>query len=212
MFSERSDTIVTLGHGGIDKYGQVDTESLQRVQTAVELFNNGSAKTITMSGFKPFTDTSRGEVIPEAEVMKDAALHSGVPEKVIFTETQSLDTIGNAYFVKKTVLEPNKWKTITLVTSPSHLERSRRIFTHVLGKDYKISTVASEEASRKAQGLYEAIGNILERQVLGGVEEGNDAEVYARLQYLIPGYAETHAPQLFMNHLTRIAKRHSLLK
>jgi uncharacterized SAM-binding protein YcdF (DUF218 family) len=47
-----------------------------------------------------------------------------------------LDTLGNAYFTKVDVLDPDGWRRVALVTSDTHAERAAWIFRKLLGPGY----------------------------------------------------------------------------
>lgn len=209
---ERSDTIVTLGCGGVNESQQINIESRQRVEAAVRLFNDGIAQVITMSGKGPFTQARRDFGLPEADSMKQEAIAMHVPESSLLAESESLDTIGNAYFVKKHILEPRQWKAITLVTSESHVKRAQSIFRHVLGDSYLVTGVSSGIAERKNQQVYEHVGLALERQVLHGTKVGGDEEIFARLQHLIPGYSDIGVAKILGNHIKRFGRPSTLLR
>ena len=61
----------------------------------------------------------------EAEAMKEYAISEGVPTDLILIEQESKDTLGNAYFTKVNILEPNNWKNVLVITSDFHLERTK---------------------------------------------------------------------------------------
>ena len=60
-------------------------------------------------------------------------LHRGVPSAHIFRECTSLDTIGNAYFVRVQHLDPGRLRRILVITSSFHMPRTKAIFDFVLG-------------------------------------------------------------------------------
>jgi len=66
---------------------------------------------------------------------------AGIPKHSIVLEEDSMDTVGNAYFTKKNILQPKKWKNIILITSEFHMRRTKIIFNFILGKEYNIKYV-----------------------------------------------------------------------
>lgn len=133
------DAIIILG-SGINQDGSLPGNLKLRVSKGVQLYTQGLAKNIVMSGNYSFwLDDSRE--IPfrsEASAMREYALMLGVPETDIFIEEKSKDTLGNAFFTKIDYLEKNDWKQVMVVTSDFHLKRTKFVFDHVLGPQYAI--------------------------------------------------------------------------
>lgn len=59
----------------------------------------------------------------------------GVPPSAVLRETASLDTLGNAFFVRTVHAEPNAgvWRRLVVVTSKFHMARTRAVFEVVFG-------------------------------------------------------------------------------
>jgi len=132
------DCILVTG-SGVSPEGNLTQIGKSRVQKAVELYNKNIAKRILMSG-KYSHNFSYIPQKTEAQAMKEYAVILGVQESHIFTEEDSLDTIGNAYFTKQFMKKMN-WKNIILVTSNFHLARIEYIFKKVYGKDFQIDII-----------------------------------------------------------------------
>jgi hypothetical protein len=52
----------------------------------------------------------------------------GVHPDLIYTETSSYDTIGNALFARLLHTDPREWKRLVVITSAFHMDRTREIF------------------------------------------------------------------------------------
>lgn len=161
------DAIIVLGNRSPAKLS--DTARL-RVDKAVELYRKGIAKNIIMSGshdilLKNFKKT-------EACLMKEYAIQKGVPSKYIIKENKSIDTITNAYYVKK-ILEKKNWKNIIIVTSKHHCKRSRYIFKKVLGNGYRIQTRPGGEDNAYEEKFLLKIT----RQFLDHIKDGDDRSI-----------------------------------
>jgi uncharacterized SAM-binding protein YcdF (DUF218 family) len=95
---------------------ELSEEPKLRVERVTELFKADCANYVIMNGGPgKFTEkTPYGEFIPrgfhlvQCEVMRDYAMGLGIPKKRILMQSFSSDTIGEAYFVKKMLLAPNK--------------------------------------------------------------------------------------------------------
>ncbi len=89
-----------------------------RTQQAIDLYENGWAPILVMSGAA--ADTSGPS---NAAVMRDQAVREGVPIKDIFVEDQSKNTKQNAQQTNK-ILRANNVKSAIIVTSNYHAKRT----------------------------------------------------------------------------------------
>lgn len=133
------DVIIILG-GGIEPDGSLPEIPKLRINKGVELFKNGTAPRIIVSGNYGFW-LEKEPVRAEADAMKEYAIGLDVPGDLILKEDVSKDTIGNAYFCRLNYLEPNNWHKVIVVTSEYHLPRTKYIFEKVLGNEYEIEFV-----------------------------------------------------------------------
>lgn len=130
------DAIIVLG-GGVTKEGDLSNVSKARLDVALHLFQKRIARFLIFSGGVSY----RAQFSPpktEAEAMKTYAIALGIPEKRIEIETLSKDTLGNAYFCKKIILEKRKWKDILIVSSMFHLLKVHYLFQKILGPKYAL--------------------------------------------------------------------------
>lgn len=188
------DAIIILG-SGINQDGSLPDNLKLRVSKGVQLYTQGLAKNIVMSGNYSFwLDDSRE--IPfrsEASAMREYALMLGVPETDIFIEEKSKDTIGNAFFTKIDYLEKNDWKQVMVVTSDFHLKRTKCVFDHVLGPQYAIEYYpvlldlsADEKQEKEAQETNTT--NIL-RALMRDMPSGDTGAIREAMYRKHPGYA-----------------------
>ncbi|MBM4141200.1 MAG: YdcF family protein [Nitrospira sp.] len=108
-------------------------EKTERVEYGVKLFKEGWAR-------KDRIIFSGGPVVWKytwASLMKEQALHLGVPDKAILLEEKSSSTEENARYTKE-ILDKHGYKTCILVTSPYHSKRASKIFTKIMGDKIKI--------------------------------------------------------------------------
>lgn len=183
---QKFDAIIVLG-GGIRRSGKLTTASKLRVRKALKLHKEGLAKNIIFCGGE--TKAVRSE----ATAMKEYALKKNKKLKGIFLESRSKDTIGNAYFAKRLILKPNKWKKIIVVTAGFHIKRAKYIFRKVLGRGYEVK-FAGARTSPKDFAIYRLLR--VERSLvelteifLKDVNPGDDKEIKKRLLSFHPEYA-----------------------
>jgi uncharacterized SAM-binding protein YcdF (DUF218 family) len=141
-----ADAIVVLG-GGIDALGRPTSSSLRRLSAAIELFDRSIAPRLVFSG----RWSNRLTYVPpctEAEAMRQFAIESGVPADRIHLEEHSGNTIANAYYCKQDIIEPLDFRRVALVTSPTHMPRSRFLFEQVLGSTCEVIPVPTNEPIR----------------------------------------------------------------
>jgi uncharacterized SAM-binding protein YcdF (DUF218 family) len=118
------DYIVVLSGGNIGNLdvpptGQLKAVTALRVVEAIRLFHLFSEQpTLVMSG---------GGNPSDGETMAAFAQSLGIPADKLVAETESMDTHGNAYEVKRII----KDSPFLLVTSGWHMPRSRLIFNHL---------------------------------------------------------------------------------
>ena len=112
--------IVVLS-GGLQPDGGLATSTAERVAYGIQLYKEGYAPTMVMSGGGPFRKR------PDAQVMADEAVRQGVPRQAILTEDQSETTWENAVLTAK-LLRDHGMSGVLLVTSPYHSFRSRTMF------------------------------------------------------------------------------------
>ncbi|MGC9772338.1 Uncharacterized SAM-binding protein YcdF, DUF218 family [Fervidobacterium changbaicum] len=129
--SDGGDYIVVLG-GGIDEYSgnvEIGRHTLRRLYKGYLLYKSKPRKVIVTGGV-----VSKG--IPEALVMKDVLLSLGVPEEDIVVEDKARNTYQNARFTHDIV----KDKSITLVTSTTHMRRSLMVFKKFFKEIYHVQS------------------------------------------------------------------------
>ena len=98
----------------------------ERVAEAVNLYKQGYAKNILMSG-GPFAWK-----LTYAWWMKKQALESGIPAKAILMQDRSFSTKDDARF-SLPIVKARGFKSVLLVTSPFHTRRAARSFKKLFG-------------------------------------------------------------------------------
>lgn len=117
---EKSDCIVVLGAAVWDK-GKPSPVFGDRLNRAAELYKNGTAKKIIVSG-------GLGTNPPEeAEAGRLFLIEAGIPDGDIIREMQGMTTTEQAERVRE-ICERENFKSIALVTSFFHEKRAVQIF------------------------------------------------------------------------------------
>ena len=121
----KADVIVVLGGGTRDRSWlglkpEPAEESLRRVVAAVTLYKALHIPVLLTGG----TDDPAQSQLSDADAMARTALDLGVPEKDIYIENMSRNTLESARAVKGVI----KGNRIVLVTSAFHMKRSVALF------------------------------------------------------------------------------------
>jgi hypothetical protein len=119
-------------------------DSRIRLDVGIELFRHGYSRSGTLITIGNYSRSFPNAPVTIAEVMKRYAIERGIPTKAIIKEENSLDTAGNAFFTKRDIMCPRRWKSLAVVTSRYHMARVRYIFGFIYGKDYLIDVVGTE--------------------------------------------------------------------
>jgi uncharacterized SAM-binding protein YcdF (DUF218 family) len=116
------DVILVLGNPANDD-GTIATVARSRVLEAIRQYRTGAAPRLLMTG---------GAVknkFAEGDVMRQFAISQGVPADAVFAETQSRNTIQNAFYSYK-IMQAHNWTSAMVVSSPTHIRRASLIFRH----------------------------------------------------------------------------------
>ena len=116
-----ADAIVVLGASGVRGDGSLGNDSLRRTMKGIDLYRQGLAPVIVLSGGA----NERGQV--EADVRSRLAVASGVPERAIVTETAARTTREEAANIAAT-LAPKGTRTILLVVDLQGTRRASALF------------------------------------------------------------------------------------
>ena len=123
------DAILVLG-GGLREDGSVPLWVENRLERALELAD-GTTPILTLSAgttYKPGPCYADGRTIFESVAGATWLKERGYPAELLFTETASYDTIGNAYFARVIHTDPACWRRLAIITSEFHMPRTESIF------------------------------------------------------------------------------------
>jgi uncharacterized SAM-binding protein YcdF (DUF218 family) len=183
---------IVLGGGldAVESEGQlVFLPKLQvrnRLDKAYELFAKGAVDYIATTGRftkRAFFDPRVAGYKTEAEVGRKYLEDSfGMDSRFIIYENQSIDTIGNAWFVKKICIDPYGITKCWVITSDYHLQRSKVIFDWVFGPRYSLEYIGTEsdlgEQERiERKKLEDIFTSYVKTYLVGSIAPGDDAEI-----------------------------------
>jgi uncharacterized SAM-binding protein YcdF (DUF218 family) len=187
-----TDAIVVLGRG-VRADGSIGLIARGRVDRAVELFNRGVAPRVIFSGRSSLL-SDHAPTVTEASAMAAYAVSRGLPPSASHLEENSHDTIGNAYFVRVAWLDPNRWRSIRVVTSDFHVPRAAWLFRKILGPDYDVSfSPASSERFASTVALRARDESDIAAFLadwMGNIADGDIAAVEHLIRHRHPGYAK----------------------
>lgn len=184
------DVIIVLG-ASVNPDGSLSERLRNRVDKAIMLFRAGKAEKMIFTGKHSFKLELAGQtpLRTEAQAMADYALSKGIPSSAVYLEEHSKDTVGNALFVKTSLLEPKGWKKVMVITSEYHVDKAKLLFDFILGPDYQI-----EYASVEAVKTSEEIADWKKRQ------EPIIAKIKDRMKGIAPGDTESIRRALLSDH------------
>ena len=128
----------------------------------------------------------------EAQAMKEYALELGIPESAIIEESKSKDTIGNVYFTKKEVAEPNNFKSFHIVASDEHMPRIKYLFEKIYGPYYHFEFIESERVidddAFQKEKAHEDHAMTITHRWLDPIMVGDDEAVWELMNTIHPAY------------------------
>lgn len=109
----------------------------------------------------------------------------GISDKDILLEEKSMDTIGNAFFLKKGFFLPRGEKEAYVITSDFQLKRAKYVFEKVFGTSYKLTFFAtpSKMAGEEKKKVEKYQQKVLQwtKEVLGQMRDGDDSFLAGKL-------------------------------
>ena len=198
-----ADAIVVLGGTTADD-GTLAPWVAARVERAVEAYQRGVAPHVVFTG-RTGLDGPADPAVTEAAAMARHARAIGLPAESILLEERARDTLGNAYFVRRDVLDPNGWRKLRVVTSDFHLSRAAWVFRKVLGAGYDFAFTAAFSGFSPAQLIARALDecriSIFLNEWLEALVEGDELSVETLMRHHHPAYGD--APTLSRAELER---------
>lgn len=155
--SAQTTAVVILG-GGVTKEGNVPQHTQLRLDVALRHFRQLGDKALffPLSGgtpHKPNPLDSRGFPVWESTAAARRLIEMGVPPGQIFEETTSLDTIGNAYFLRAVHMHPAGIRRMVVITNDWHMPRTRAIFDFVFALPLSVGVLGGFSVPSALRGL-----------------------------------------------------------
>jgi uncharacterized SAM-binding protein YcdF (DUF218 family) len=198
-----ADAIVVLG-GTVLEDGSLAPWVAARVERALEAFAGGVATRVIFTGRTGVYGPSQPRVT-EASAMAAYAQQRGLPPAAVLLEEHARDTLGNAFFVRRDLLQPNGWRSIRVVTNDFHLSRSAWVFRKVLGPRYDFSFTSAPSGFSTDELIVRAIDEcriqVFLNEWLATVEDGDELSVESIMRHHHPVYAS--APMLSAEEMER---------
>ena len=132
--NESCDVAIVLG--AATSGSEVSEVYKQRLNHAMELYQNGYVKYIIVTGGK-----GKGNRISDATIAREYLVSMGLPDEVILEEGTSTITQENLENAK-IIMEENGYETAAIVSDPLHMKRAM-----LLAKDSGIVAISSPTKS-----------------------------------------------------------------
>lgn len=184
---QKADAIVVLG-GGINGDSTLPLFTQQRAETGANLYKQGLASYLVLSGKHPHGWDDKKPHKTEAQVMQEYIVGLGINVEQIILEADSTSTVGNALHTKLDVLVPRNWNDVIVVTSDFHVARTEYIFRKVLGQGYIMKFVEAP-SGLTGQDLHARLDSeqramrALKRSGFNDIKDGDDEAVKRYLEH-----------------------------
>lgn len=176
------DAIIVLANL-MDRSGKLNDETTARLTFACDLLKANEAAFLVPCGWAYRDDC---DVCIADAMASFATRFLGVSSDRIIAERTSRDTVGDAVFTKRHVVNPRRWMDIVVVTSAYHAERTRQIFSFVYGRPIVVAAAPSPDTD--ALRASEARSSQAFRTTFDGVKAGDDEAIWDRLRARHPFY------------------------
>lgn len=165
--------MLVLGHL-MDSRGRLSEQSLSRCIRAAELAEEKEPVFIFSSGaaYRPDSKLALGDVV-QAQLK---ALINPRSTKLI-SDTNSRDTVGDAYFSKSNLVLPNGVERLDVVTSLFHVRRAEEIFRFVFGEALELEFVTDQDGGTLEQREHELKSLKKFKESFSGVKAGSDEAI-----------------------------------
>jgi len=180
----KNSIIIVLGNW-MDKSGQLNKESCSRLDLAIDEFRKNKYSYIVLPGWDYFSQYS----VAIADAMKSYIVkNSDISHKLVLTEKNSRDTVGDAFFTKINIVKKKSMHNLLIVTSDYHVLRTHKIFSYIYGEQYIVKVIGSKTTKKKELSELEDKSLNQFYKTFNGVKSGDDDLIYKRLCTKHPYY------------------------
>ena len=172
----------------MDNKGNLDKETIKRLEKAACIFKKNESKYILTSGWA-YRDDCKISLADAAKV--HLVKFFEIPRRKIITEKNSRDTVGDAYFSKVNKILKKNLKSIVVVTSLYHVPRVKKIFSFIYGKNYIIKVVGVKSDRSNFIKKYEKKSLKVFCEMFKKIEMGNTKSIFKKMQTSHPYYNGT---------------------
>ena len=209
--SRRPDAIVVPGGGQAEAYaGPTPPHMVARLDLAAKLYHAAQApkpRIICLSGgtpHKPNPRDARGFDSKESTASARYLISEhDVPPADVLEEAFSLDTIGNAYFLRVWHTDVAGYRSLLVVNNAFHLPRTRAIFDHVFSLPAAPGAAAPDYALTYAEAPNALPPDVEAARVQ---REAKSLAAYAKTAARVATLADMH-DFLFFDHGAYATKR-----
>ena len=209
--SRRPDAIVVPGGGQAEAYaGPTPPHMVARLDLAAKLYHAAQApkpRIICLSGgtpHKPNPRDARGFDSKESTASARYLISEhDVPPADVLEEAFSLDTIGNAYFLRVWHTDVAGYRSLLVVNNAFHLPRTRAIFDHVFSLPAAPGAAAPDYALAYAEAPNALPPDVEAARVQ---REAKSLAAYAKTAARVATLADMH-DFLFFDHGAYATKR-----
>ena len=126
-----------------DANGELDDETVARIELGIELFRSKEFDFIFTSGwdYQDDSDLKIGEVVAD-----NLRKRYSIDKSKILVDVCSRDTVGDAFFLRKNVVRPYDIGSITVVTSSYHVRRADEVFKKFFSPSVSVIAVGANFA------------------------------------------------------------------
>jgi uncharacterized SAM-binding protein YcdF (DUF218 family) len=158
--------------------GTLSDDSRGRAELAAELLRKGVADLIVVSGgaYRPDTTLSL------STAMRSYMVNSlKVSRRQILSDSNSLDTVGDAYYIRKKLIALGVDGEVHVVTSRYHIRRVKRIFKFVFGPSISLVFHTVNQGHSLTKVIREFLSLVTFLDTFKGVPAGDISAISERL-------------------------------
>ncbi len=166
--------------------GTLDYQTKARMDHTIRRYHDGLVQALILTAGQAQSDVP----FTHAGSMRTYALSQGVEDEHLLLEQRALDTVGQAIFTKRDIVEKRGMENLLITSSASHMVRVPILFSFVFGPKYSLTfePVHVDNDFDPAVVAKERNGVETFLKTFEGVEPGNTEQIVERLFSAHPFY------------------------